>query len=110
MYGSLEAKFLYEVLEMAITREDVVHVAGLARLALTEEEVELYTAQLQRILEYVEKLSGVDTRGVEPTTYTVPMVEVMRDDVVEGSLKPEEALRNAPEKDRGCFKVPKIIE
>jgi len=95
---------------MSIEKKDVEYVAGLARLALSEEEVELYTTQMQRILGYVEKLSELDTTGVEPTSYTVPLTSVMRNDVCTASLEREAALANAPVSERGCFKVPKIIE
>jgi len=95
---------------MSISREDVLHVAELARLDLTEEEVELYTGQIQRILSHVEKLSELDTAGVEPTSFTVPARSVVREDAVTESLPREEALANAPAHERGCFKVPKIIE
>lgn len=95
---------------MSITKKDVIHVADLARLALTDAEIELYTAQLQRILSYVEKLSELKTDGVEPTTYTVPLVSAVREDKTWNSLSREEALKNAPESERGCFKVPQIIE
>ena len=106
----MRCKFLMGVLKVPITREDVIHVAELARLALSEEEIELYTSQLQRILGYVEKLSELDTTGVEPTTYTVPARQALREDAVTGSIPQEQALRNAPDKERGCFRVPKIIE
>ena len=95
---------------MSITKKDVVKVASLARLELTGEEEELYTEQIGKILTYVEQLGEVDTTGVEPTTYTVPMRRVFREDVVKPSLPHEEALRNAPDEGRGCFKVPKVIE
>lgn len=95
---------------MSITKKDVLHVADLARLALTEKEIDLYTGQLQRILSYVEKLSELNTEGVPPTTTTVPPETAYRDDRVTASLTQEEALRNAPSSERGCFKVPKIIE
>jgi aspartyl-tRNA(Asn)/glutamyl-tRNA(Gln) amidotransferase subunit C len=95
---------------MPITKKDVLHVANLARLALSEEEAELYTTQLQRILGYVEKLSELKTEGVEPTSYTVPFTRVMREDRVTNSISQEEALKNAPDKAIGCFKVPQIIE
>lgn len=95
---------------MSITKKDVLHVADLARLALTEKEIELYTAQLQRILGYVEKLSELDTAGVEPTACTVPLRAALREDLATGSLPREDALANAPESERGCFKVPQIIE
>jgi len=94
---------------MAITREDVLKVAALSRLALTEEEEKLYTKQLTRILAYVEKLSEVDTEGVEPTKYVVQIDKRLREDEVRASLPQEEALKNAPNVDKGCFKVPKII-
>jgi aspartyl-tRNA(Asn)/glutamyl-tRNA(Gln) amidotransferase subunit C len=95
---------------MPITKKDVLHVANLARLALSEEETELCTAQLKRILGYVEKLSELKTEGVEPTSYTVPIARVMREDRVTGSLSKEEALKNAPASEKGFFKVPQIIE
>jgi aspartyl-tRNA(Asn)/glutamyl-tRNA(Gln) amidotransferase subunit C len=94
---------------MSITREDVAKVAALARLELSGEEEALYTEQLGKILAYVEQLSGVDTEGVEPTTYTVPLRSVFREDEVKPSLPHEEAMQNAPDKGRGAFKVPNII-
>ncbi|MEE8575033.1 MAG: Asp-tRNA(Asn)/Glu-tRNA(Gln) amidotransferase subunit GatC [Thermodesulfobacteriota bacterium] len=95
---------------MAITKDDVRHVAGLARLAPTEEEITLYTEQLTRIIAHIENISKLDTEGVEPTSYTVPLREVVREDVIIESLSNEAALANAPVSERGCFKVPKIIE
>lgn len=93
-----------------ITRDDVLKAAELARLALTEEETELYTGQMQRILGYVEKLSELDTTGVEPTAYTEGQKGPMREDKAVASLPREEALANGPVTERGCFKVPQIIE
>ncbi|HHD11279.1 MAG TPA: Asp-tRNA(Asn)/Glu-tRNA(Gln) amidotransferase subunit GatC [Deltaproteobacteria bacterium] len=95
---------------MSISRKDVEHIAELSRLALTEEEISLYTEQLKKILHYVEKLSAVDTGGIEPTTYTIPLQRMRRKDEVSPSLPVEEVLRNAPEKEKNCFKVPRIIE
>ena len=95
---------------MAITKEDVIKVAGLARLNITDDKAEVFTTQLARILEHVEKLSEVDTTGVEPTTSTVPLVPHMREDKVKDSLTNEEALKNSASSDNGSFKVPKIIE
>ncbi len=94
---------------MSITKEDVVHVADLARLALTDEEIELYTAQMQKILGYVEKLSTLDTEGVEPSGAYAGGESLRKDDVTP-SLAQEKALQNAPQEARGCFKVPRIIE
>lgn len=95
---------------MAITKKDVSRVADLARLALTVEESGLYAIQLGRILDHVEKLSELDTKGVPPTTCAMPLSTPLRDDAALASLKRDEALANAPEKEKGCFKVPKIIE
>jgi aspartyl-tRNA(Asn)/glutamyl-tRNA(Gln) amidotransferase subunit C len=93
-----------------ITREEVEHVARLARLALSEEEKAEMTAQLDAILGYMDKLNAVDTSGVEPTTTVIPMVSVMRDDAVRPSLSQDEALSNAPDREDAFFRVPRIIE
>jgi aspartyl-tRNA(Asn)/glutamyl-tRNA(Gln) amidotransferase subunit C len=95
---------------VSITKKDVLYVADLARLALEEDEVELYTTQLQRIISYVEKLSDLDTEGVLPLAYTITEGTPTRADVATGSIAHEDALANAPGRARGCFKVPKIIE
>lgn len=95
---------------MPISKKEVRHVAGLARLAPSSEDIDLYTSQLQRILAHVDKISELDTEGVEPTTSTTPVNGPMREDTVLKSLTQEEALLNSPQSERGCFKVPKIIE
>lgn len=94
---------------MKITKKDVEHVAFLARLRLTEEEKELYSNQLERILSYMEKLRGLNTDGVEPTTHPIPITNPYREDEVLPSLSRDKALENAPEKERGYFKVPRVI-
>jgi aspartyl-tRNA(Asn)/glutamyl-tRNA(Gln) amidotransferase subunit C len=93
-----------------ITKEQVEHVAKLARLSLTEEEVELYTKQLSKILDYIDQLNEVDTSGVEPMTQPIPKINVMRDDVVKKQFQREEMLKNAPHEEYGFFRVPKIGE
>lgn len=93
-----------------ITRKEVEHVARLARLELTEEEKERMTAQLDSILGYIDKLNELDTAQVEPTTTVIPMVSVMREDVVRPSLSQDEALANAPDREDAYFRVPRIIE
>jgi aspartyl-tRNA(Asn)/glutamyl-tRNA(Gln) amidotransferase subunit C len=93
-----------------ITREQVEHVAKLARLAVSEEEKALFGRQLSSILTYVETLNRVDTAQVEPTSHVIPMQNVLREDEVKPSLPREAALGNAPDADAGCFRVPKIIE
>jgi aspartyl-tRNA(Asn)/glutamyl-tRNA(Gln) amidotransferase subunit C len=93
-----------------IDRKDVEHVARLARLALTEAEIEKMRAQLNGILTYIEKLNALQTDGVEPTSHAVPMVNVMRDDEPGPCLPREEALANAPDRAGEFFRVPRIIE
>ena len=91
---------------MAITREEVLHVARLARLELTDEEVERFTEQLSAILEAVAKVSELDLSDVEPTAHPLDVVNVWAADEPRRSLPVEEALANAPECDAGFFKVP----
>ena len=93
-----------------IAREDVEHVAELARLELTPSEKEQLIAQLNSILTYFEKLDELDTIDVEPTSHVMPMSNVFRDDEVRPSLDRTEVLHNAPEKAHFFFKVPRIIE
>ena len=95
---------------MGVTRKEVQKVADLARLRLDEQEMEEMTSQLNDILDYFEKLKELDTEDVEPLSHVLPLKNVFREDVVEPSLTQEEALRNAPEKGRGHFKVPRVID
>jgi aspartyl-tRNA(Asn)/glutamyl-tRNA(Gln) amidotransferase subunit C len=91
---------------MAITREDVLHVARLARLALSEEEIERLGAQLNDILAAVSKVSELDLSDVEPTSHPLDLVNVFGEDEPRPSLPLDEALANAPERERGFFRVP----
>jgi aspartyl-tRNA(Asn)/glutamyl-tRNA(Gln) amidotransferase subunit C len=93
-----------------ISRQDVEHVARLARLALDDRELERMREQLANILAYIDKLRTLDVEGVEPTSHAVPMVNVMRDDATRPCLPPEEALANAPDRVDDMFRVPRIIE
>lgn len=93
---------------MAITREDVLHVARLARLALTEEEIERFGEQLNAILEAVGKVSELDLSGVEPTSHPLDVANVWADDEPRPSLPLEDALANAPERERDFFGVPPV--
>lgn len=95
---------------MKIDRKVVEYVAHLARLELEPDEVELYTGQLDRILSYMDKLNSLDTSGIEPTTHVIPLVNVMREDIVDNNFEVEEAVGNAPERKGPFFKVPPIIE
>ena len=93
-----------------ITKDQVEHVAKLARLTLTEEEKELYTKQLSKILDYIDQLNEVKTEGIEPMTQPIPTVNVMREDIVKKEYQREEMLKNAPHEEYGFFRVPKIGE
>jgi len=95
---------------MKISKQEVEHVAKLARLDLSEQEKEKLTQQLSNILTYVEKLGELDTKGVEPTSHVLDIKNVMRDDVAVPGLAQDRALANAPEKAAGHYKVPLIIE
>ena len=95
---------------MPISRADVQHVARLARLALTDEELDRFQAQLSSILEEAEKIRRLPTEGVPPTAHPLPMANVWREDVVGPTLTQEEALSTAPEVEQDRFMVPRIIE
>ena len=94
---------------MKITQEEVVKVARLARLALSPEEVNRMTGQLDQILSYVAKLEELDTRNVEPTTHPQGVVNRFRDDEVRPSLDREQALANGPRTGDETFVVPRVI-
>ena len=89
---------------------EVKKVAKLARLELTETELEEFTSQLSAILDYVAKMNELDTESVEPLAHCLPISNVFRQDVVKPSLGTEKALANAPERDNEFFKVPKILD
>ena len=93
-----------------IGREDVVRVARLARLALTDAELETMREQLNAILAHIDALKAVDTAGIEPTSHAVPQFNVMRDDEPRPSFPQEEMLANAPDRSGAFFRVPRIIE
>ncbi len=94
---------------MAIAKEEVRRIAKLANLAFTEEEFDHFTNQLNGILEHVAQLNRLDTTNIEATSHLGTGSEALRDDLVQESIPREEALANAPEADRGHFKVPKVI-
>ena len=95
---------------MKVTKEDLQNVAVLSRLSIPAEQEEKYLDQLDEFLTYVENLAAIDTENVEPTTYALPMQNVFREDEVKESLDRDEALLNAPLKEDGYFKVPKVLE
>ncbi|WP_217587924.1 Asp-tRNA(Asn)/Glu-tRNA(Gln) amidotransferase subunit GatC [Lentibacillus saliphilus] len=93
-----------------ITRDQVMHVAHLARLAVTEEEADAFANDLDAIINYAEQLNELDTEGVEPTTHVLDLKNIMRDDKAEKWAHRDDALTNAPDKQGGQFKVPSILE
>lgn len=94
---------------MSISREDVVHVAKLARLGLTEEEITTFAEQLSAVVGYVDQIAELDIEDVPPTAHPIELTNVFREDVVKPSLTQDEVLANAPEKEDGSFVVPKIV-
>lgn len=95
---------------MSITIKDVEHVAKLARLDLTEQEKHRFTDQLNAILKYADKLTELDTDGIEPTSHAMEIINVVRDDVTVASTPITKVLLNAPDEDEDQFKVPAVIE
>lgn len=95
---------------MAITRDEVLHIARLARIALSDDEVERLSAQLSSILEHFATLASVDTTSVEPTAHPLPLANVMRADTVEPGLTQEDVLANAPDQEDGFLRVRAVLE
>ncbi|HUV88020.1 MAG TPA: Asp-tRNA(Asn)/Glu-tRNA(Gln) amidotransferase subunit GatC [Anaerolineae bacterium] len=95
---------------MELTREQVQHIADLARLALSEEECALYREQLSAILEYFERLQELDTAAIPPTATVLPLSNVMRADEPAPPFPRESILANAPAVEEGCFRVPAVLE
>ena len=95
---------------MKLSREDVLHIARLARLGLTEAEVEKFSEQLSHLLEHFEVLQQVDTTDVPPTAQAIDLQTVMRDDEVAESLPPDQILDNAPQKEGDFFRVQAVLE
>ena len=95
---------------MELTRDEVQRVALLAQLRLMPEELEQFTHQLQNILQYMEKLSELDTSEIKPFTHAVDVSNIFREDIVSNTSNTEAILANAPAKSKTFFRVPKIIE
>jgi aspartyl-tRNA(Asn)/glutamyl-tRNA(Gln) amidotransferase subunit C len=93
----------------SISRDEVVYVAKLARLELSEEETTLFAAQLSSVIDHVAALRRLDTTGVQPTSHPLELVNVLRADVVVPSLERDVVLANAPATEDGKFKVPSIL-
>jgi aspartyl-tRNA(Asn)/glutamyl-tRNA(Gln) amidotransferase subunit C len=95
---------------MKLSREEVMHVARLARLAMTDDEVDRFGAQLSAILDHAARVSEVAADDVPPTSHALPLSNVFREDIAGERLPQEKALSTAPETEDGRFKVPRIIE
>jgi aspartyl-tRNA(Asn)/glutamyl-tRNA(Gln) amidotransferase subunit C len=95
---------------MKINKTVVEYVAHLGRLELEPHEIDLYTSQLDRILEHMDALNSLDTEGIEPTSHAVPVTCVLREDAGRESLSIEESVMNAPDRKGNFFKVPPVIE
>jgi aspartyl-tRNA(Asn)/glutamyl-tRNA(Gln) amidotransferase subunit C len=95
---------------MEISKEEVLHVAQLARLEIDPAAMEKMAAQVGTILEYINSLNQVDTEGVPPTAHAIALTNAFREDAPAGHLEVDKALQNAPEAEEGTFIVPKVIE
>lgn len=95
---------------MGLSRQEVEQIADLARLALTDEQISIYRQQLSAILTYAEHLNDLDLADVPPTTHAVPLHNVLRADVVEGSLTPAQVLHNAPQAAAGQFVIQAVLD
>jgi aspartyl-tRNA(Asn)/glutamyl-tRNA(Gln) amidotransferase subunit C len=95
---------------MKIDDKIIEHIADLARIEFNKNEKLIYVDQLNSILLYMEKLNELDTSDIPPTSHVIPIKNIYRDDIVTESYNIEEILANAPEIEKGFFKVPKIIE
>jgi aspartyl-tRNA(Asn)/glutamyl-tRNA(Gln) amidotransferase subunit C len=95
---------------LKITREEVLYVADLARLDLDESAIDKFAEQIGDILEYIELLNRVETKGVKPTSHAISLTNAFRDDIEKEHLDRKAVLANAPQKEDGNFVVPKVIE
>ncbi|MDG5785949.1 Asp-tRNA(Asn)/Glu-tRNA(Gln) amidotransferase subunit GatC [Evansella sp. AB-P1] len=93
-----------------ISKEQVKHVANLARLEFSEKEIELFAKQLDDIISYAEQLNELDTENVEPTSHVLDVKNVLREDEVKPSLDQKDVMKNAPDHEDGQFKVPSVLE
>ena len=95
---------------MKLSREEVLHIARLARLGLSEEDVDKFSEQLSNLLENFEVLQEVDTSNVPPTAQSIDLQNVVRDDEVASSLPPSDVLANAPRREENFFRVRAVLE
>ncbi len=95
---------------MSVSKEEILHIASLSRLNLTEKELEKYTTDLSNIVDYAKELEKIDIDGVKPTAHILDIQNVFRKDNIEKSYLREEILKNAKTKAAGCITVPKVVE
>lgn len=95
---------------MTVKKEDVINIAKLSKLRLSENEIEEFTEDMNQILDYVKKLERIDTSKIEPLSHPLEGVNVFREDKLQKSIDREAALKNAPDKTEEFFKVPKVIK
>lgn len=95
---------------MKINEETVQYVAALAKLTVSDEEKQKVAVDLDRILDYIETMNGLDTEGVEPMSHVLPIKNVFREDIVVNQDNREQLIKNAPKQKDGCFAVPKTVE
>ena len=95
--------------DSSISRDEIAHLARLARLALSDDELERFGQQLDVIIGAVSRISNLDTADVPPTSHALPLTNIMRDDVARPGLGVEAALSGAPAADEGRFRVPRIL-
>ncbi len=94
---------------MKITRDDIIHVANLARLEMDEDSIRKFAVQIDGILRYVETLNNVNTEGVQPTSNAIFLTNVFRNDEEKQDVGRDALLENAPERENGNFVVPKVV-
>ncbi len=95
---------------MKLSREEVLHISRLARVGITDAEVEKMTEQLSNILENFEILQEVDTTDIPPTAQSIALQDVMRDDIIAPSMRPDDVISNAPRQEDNFFKVNAVLE
>ena len=95
---------------MKLSKQEVMYIATLCRVGMTDADLEKFSDQLSNILEQFEVLKSVNTDNVQPTAHSIPLNNVWRDDVARPSLTAEEVLKNAPDKEEGFIKVKQVLE
>mgnify|MGYP002038197820 CR=1 FL=1 len=101
---------LRNIIAVALTQQDVEHVAQLAQLELTNEEKARFQQQLSAILKYAERLNQINVSSIPPTETVLPLHNIMREDESSPSPARQSLLKNAPDTDKGCFRVPPVLE